>query len=139
MIKTHMTDLPTPQRAGDFPASKPSAAPIMSEGTGSKEKEAGFGIPESPLAVVGKEVDVSKEVASVGVHVQPTTIPLPDTLERAGVKPSGTNVPSPDVATIHLPITDKEIAEGLHRNLTDSMRWLAEFCKLQLLKVGIKI
>lgn len=128
-----MTDLPTPQTAGAFPVSD-TQHPVspVTEGVGSKEKEGNVVAPEIPLDAVGKEVEMPKEVASAGVRVQPTTIPLPQKVQQMGVIPSGANVPPPTLPNVTLPLSDDQIAQGLRLSIASSWRWLAEWCIRQL-------
>jgi len=78
--------------------------------------------------------DLSKEVASAGVTVHPTTIPVPLPVAQMGVQPGAANVPMP-TATVTLPITDDKIAEGLAKSIKESFRWLAEWCVRRLKQV----
>jgi hypothetical protein len=76
----------------------------------------------------GKEVAIPKEVAAAGVKVHPTTIPIPPPVAQMGVKPAGANIPVQTTSTVALPLSDTEIAVGLHQSITNSLRWLAEWC-----------
>lgn len=107
----------------------------------SKEIEGGVGLSEAGLQdASGQEVELAKEVASAGVKVHPTTVAIPQPVAQMGVKPIGTNVPSPSAATVALPLTDDQIAMGLHQSIASSIRWLAEWClrRLKQLHMGIK-
>lgn len=92
--------------------------------------------PEVPVPVeAGHDVDsLPKEVASAGVAVQPTTIPIPAPVAKLGVQPGAANVPMPP-ATVTLPITDDQIAQGLGKSVRESFRWLAEWCVRRLKQV----
>lgn len=127
-----MTDLPTPPTRTDVDALQNSTVSQFSEGSGAKEKETGLIAPELPLEPAGKEMELPKEVVSAGVRVRPTTVPLPANVLRLGVRPIGANVPPPGPGTVALPLTDDQIALGLHEGITSSWRWLAEWCVLQL-------
>src|SRR3989344_853443 len=89
---------------------------------------------------IGKDAELPKEVAAVGVRVQPTTVSIPAPLQSMGVKAAGQNTVSQGTATV-LPLTDDEIAQGLHQGITSSWRWLAEWCRRRLkqMHVGLKI
>lgn len=105
-----------------------------SAGLGAKEKETG-GISslEFPLRdVSGQEIELPREVASAGVKVRPTSVSLPTPVTQLGVKPSGPSVPLGTGATVVLPLSDEQIAVGLHQSLTSSWRWLAEWCLRRL-------
>jgi len=108
--------------------------------TGSLNKEMGIGhigAPESPLRDLGKEMDLPKEVVAAGVKASPTTIPIPPPVKNLGVKATGANIPVSTTATMKLPLSDVQIAEGLHTNIASSFRWLAEWCRYKLKKLGL--
>ena len=116
-----MTDLPTPP--GNTPISQPN-----------KEAEVG-GLPsEVPFRPAGQEVELSPEVASAGVKVQPTTIPIPQPVSQVGFQAVGQNVPAPAPA-VTLPLSDDQIAQGLKQSIWSSWRWLAQWCLRKLKQV----
>ena len=88
--------------------------------------------PEVPIAQEpGHDIDtLPKEVASAGVSVHPTTVPIPNAVAKLGVQPGTANVPMP--TTVTLPITDDQIAQGLGKSIRESFRWLAEWCVRRL-------
>jgi hypothetical protein len=120
-----MNDLPAPAQ-GTTPST-------------SKEKEAGGVGAEAPFRPVGQEVEVAPEIASSGVKVQPTTIPIPPPMQAMGVKPAGQNVPGAAPA-VALPLSDDQIALGLKQSIWTSWRWLAQWCvrKLKQIHMGLK-
>lgn len=77
-----------------------------------------------------------KEVVSAGVTIRPTTIPVPPSVAKMGVQPTGANIPMP-TAPVALPITDDQIAQGLGKSIRESFRWLAEWCVRRLKQVHI--
>lgn len=88
-------------------------------------------LPESePIQGIGQDIQLPKEIESAGVKVTPQTIPLPPQIAQAGVQAVGANVPVPNQPThsIHLPLTDEQIARALQENIRQSIRWLAEWC-----------
>ena len=110
-------------------------------GSLAKEKqEAVLGGLENPsLKEVGKEGDLPPEVTGAGVRMHPTNVPLPQPVQQLGVKQVGmTTVQQP--AAVSLPLSDDQIAKGLHQSITSSWRWLAEWCmrKLKQIKKIIK-
>lgn len=119
-----MNDLPTPIQ-GTTPST-------------SKEKEAGGAGLEAPFRPVGQEVEVSPEIASSGVKVQPTTIPIPQPVSAMGVKPVGQNVPGAAPA-VALPLSDDQIALGLKQSIWTSWRWLAQWCIRKLKQVHMRL
>jgi hypothetical protein len=110
---------------------------------GSMAKESGPNISfvEAPLIQeVGQETPLSNEVAKAGVTIQPTTVTLPPSVQQLGVKAVG-QAPSSVVAapSVALPLSDDQIAIGLHQSLMSSWRWLAEWCARQLKFVHITV
>lgn len=111
--------------------------PVPAQGTTpstGKEREAGGAGLEAPFRPVGQEVEVSPEIASSGVKVQPTTIPIPQPVDKMGVKPVGQNVPGAAPA-VALPLSDDQIALGLKQSIWSSWRWLAQWCIRKLKQV----
>lgn len=96
---------------------------------------------ESPMVQeYGREVDsLPKEVASAGVTIRPTTIPIPPPAASLGVTPGPSNIPLP-TATVVLPLSDDQIAQGLGKSISTSWRWLAEWClrRLKQAHVGLQ-
>jgi hypothetical protein len=123
----------------DLPSSPPPPQPIS---TGSINKESEVGGPPSEVSFrpTGQEVELSPEVISSGVTVQPTSIPIPPSVTQMGVAAVGQNVmPAPPAVT--LPLSDDQIEEGLKKSVSSSWRWMAEWCvrKLKQLHMGLKI
>lgn len=96
-----------------------------------------LGSAESSIQDLGKEMELPKEVVAVGVKTQPTTIAVPPPVAKFGVKPSSTFAPASSGKTGKLPLSDVQIAEGLHVNISNSLRWLAEWCRYNLKKLGL--
>jgi len=136
-----MNDLP--DSASPAGTNNPTNTPIIQSGTGvgsiSKEIEGGVGLSEAGLHdVSGQEMELPKEVAAVGVKVQPTTVTIPQPVAQMGVISAGTNVPAQPAATV-MPLTDDQIAVGLKQSITTSLRWLAEWCVRRLKQLHKKI
>ncbi len=141
-----MTDLPTPASPGSSPisANNPTSqaktvANISGNVGSSKEKEgiALGGLETGLRDVSGAEMELPKEVSAVGVKIKPTAIPIPPKVSQLGVKPAGPNVPLGTGATVTLPLTDDQIAVGLHQSFTSSWRWLAQWCRRRLLQLHV--
>jgi len=117
----------------DLPAPLSGANPSIN-----KEQETGR-ITDAPFRPAGQETEVSPEVASSGVAVQPTTIPIPQSISAMGVQPAGQNIPQAEPA-VDLPLSDDQIAQGLKQSVWSSWRWLAQWClrKLKQLHMGLK-
>jgi hypothetical protein len=116
------------------------ASPVSVTPSGNKEAQSG-GIHAQEFLhdATGHETELPKEVVSAGVQVHPTSISIPSTVAQLGVKPLGQNVPVQTVPTVSLPLTDEQIAKGLHENVTHSIRWLAEWCVWKLKRLHIAV
>ena len=139
-----MNDLSSPApTAGNIPIStnnpisqSDGQSTVSATPTGNKEVVGGSNNPPEGLRdATGKEVIIPKEVAAAGVKVRPTTIPIPPAVANMGVKPAGMNVPVQTTSTVILPLSDSQIASGLHQSITSSLRWLAEWCIRRLKQV----
>jgi hypothetical protein len=126
-----MNDLPTP-----IQGTNPPPAP---GGITGKEKETGGVNQEVPFRPVGQETELSPEVASSGVKIRPTTIPIPPQVQQMGVKAAGQNIPAVSPA-VTLPLSDDQIALGLKQSIWSSWRWLAQWCvrRLKQVHMGLK-
>lgn len=96
----------------------------------SKEVEGGIALGEPfPLKDIGThEVDLPKEVIAVGVSPRPTNVKLPPAVQQLGVRATGQGAGSAQASAVALPLTDHQIAQGLKVGVTNSWRWLAEWC-----------
>lgn len=104
---------------------------------GSKEAEGGIriGAPEGyPFG--GKETGLPQEVLEAGVTERNPEVRLPEQVAEAGVRIVDDHRPQP-VKTIQVQLTDDEIVRGRKQGIHASWRWLAEFHRRQLLKLGI--
>lgn len=147
-----MSDLPTPVSPGNNQIN--TNKPIIQSNTRQNqagisgtsvhkeiEFSSGMASPELGLVDAGtQEIELPKEVASVGVTAQPTTVQLPPNVQNLGVQPVGQSGPAGQATTVVLPLTDDQIAQGLHQGITSSFRWLAEWCirRLKQVHVGLK-
>ncbi|MBI2405046.1 hypothetical protein HYV22_02600 [Candidatus Gottesmanbacteria bacterium] len=124
----------------DVVKSTPSV-PSGGLGIGGKEKEVVGAIAgELPLTPVGQEAELPKEVASAGVSAQPTSISIPPNVSQMGVTPLGQNVSAtPSGGTVTLPLSDDQIAQGMRQNITNSWRWLAQWCKRRLMQIHARL
>lgn len=116
--------------------------PEPPQGTSSslnKEQETGRVDAEAPVRPTVVETEISREVSSSGVKVQPTSIPIPPQVGKLGVRPAGQNIPA-TTPTVPLPLSDDQIALGLKQGVWSSWRWLAQWClrRLQQLHMGLK-
>lgn len=137
-----MTNLPTDTSASDAQATQPTPPVSPVTPTGNKEVVGGtFDAKETLTDVTGQEMELPNEVASAGVRMQPTTIPIPPPVAQLGVKPAGPSTPvTTSAPTVMLPISDDQIARGLTMSVNESWRWLSEWCtkRLKQLHIGIQ-
>ena len=98
-------------------------------------------VEKSGLIDNTKEIELPKEVDKSGIKVIPQKVNVPRVLQDHGLQPSGFNSFLGMGTTITLPLTDDQIATGLHNNPSSSIRWLAEWCikKLKQLHISIKM
>jgi hypothetical protein len=126
-----MNDLPAPVQGTNPP-------PAVGGGITGKEKETGGVSAETQLRPTGIETELSPEVVSSGVKVQPTIIPIPPSVQQMGVTPAGQNIPAAAPA-ITLPLSDAAIAQGLKQSIWSSWRWLAQWCVRRLKQVHMTL
>jgi hypothetical protein len=92
---------------------------------------------ETGLQSAGLEMELPKEVSAVGVTQQPTVVPIPPHISQLGVKPTGLNIPVQTSPSVVIPLSDSELAQGLHISVINSFRWLAEWCQKQLKMIKV--
>jgi hypothetical protein len=85
----------------------------------------------------GQETTLSPEVSSSGVRIHPTTVSIPPSVAQMGVQPAGQNISVQTTTSVVLPLTDDQIAVGLHQSITNSFRWLSTWCVRRLKQVHI--
>ncbi|MDO8451368.1 MAG: hypothetical protein Q7S76_00690 [bacterium] len=144
-----MNDLPDPTpQVGNRPIhtnnpiiqlKPPISTAGASSGGGGKELETitGSGLEAVGVREIGREANLPAEVAGAGVSIHPISVTLPPNLAKMGVQPAGEAVTLGKGTTIHLPLTDEEIALGMRQNITSSWRWLAAWCVRRLLQVHV--
>lgn len=80
------------------------------------------------------DVELSPEVEASGVQKKSETIDLPPDIRQMGVEAVGPTQPHGGGTTVKLPLDDTQIVQGLHAQILNSLRWLAEWCIRQLKK-----
>jgi len=92
------------------------------------------------LKEVGHEMLLLAEVSGAGVKIHPTTVQMSQNVTQMGVKAVGQATPPPAIS-VTLPLTDEQIAQGLHQSIMSSWRWMAEWCvrRLKQVHLGFKI
>lgn len=105
-----------------------------------KEADLPVGNTEAPVIhEIGREQELPAEVANAGVALRQDTVFVPPPVAQLGVKAVGPAAPPPQTTTIVLPLTDEQIAQGLHQSIVSSWRWLAEWCLRQLAMVHMTV
>ncbi|MEK7073763.1 MAG: hypothetical protein AAB960_00350 [Patescibacteria group bacterium] len=92
------------------------------------------GTPEAPTLIeVGKDVELPPEVAKAGVRMSSDSVILPKLVQQMGVRAVDPAKPEMVLPPVNnLPISDEQIAKGLHQSIMTSWRWLAQWCTRQL-------
>lgn len=108
---------------------KEAAIPLKEKVFKEKVPIVEVGVPKE----VGPEVKDWMEKLETGEEIQ---LPQPVTDDATGQVIVDT--PAPQKVEIKLPLTEAEIQRGLHQEIVDSIRWLAESCKRLLEKIGRK-
>lgn len=111
---------------------------VSSTSSLSKEKEL-VGSTEPYIKDLSREEEISTEVKEMGVTQKKENIEVPPDLQQFGVRTSGFSTTVPYKPTLHLPITDEKIEEGLHASILSSLRWLSEWCKFQLRRLHLAL
>ncbi len=124
------------------PSPPPPGAPPQPTGSMGKETGPHISFVETPLMQeVGQETPLSNEVAKAGVTIQPTSVTMPPSVQELGVKVVGSSSPAVSVASpaVTLPLSDDQIARGLHQSIMSSWRWLAVWCVRQLKQAHVML
>ncbi len=93
-------------------------------------------VEAAAIKEIGREIELPPNVTNAGVQVRPTTVQIPKPVAQMGVKPAGQTVMPPAVS-VSLPLSDEQIAKGMHQGITSSWRWLAEWCRRRLKQAHI--
>lgn len=126
MINT-MNNLP--DTSGKLTIPTPSTGAV---GIGKESEGVTISDSEQGLHAARAEMELPKEVSAIGVTQQPTVVPIPQPISQLGVKPTGSNIPVQTSPSFVMPLSDSELAQGLHISVINSFRWLAEWCQRQL-------
>lgn len=130
----YMDNLPT---ATSVPQSPP-VVPAHPVGSMAKESAPVSVSNETPpVTEIGKEDVLSSEVKKAGVRMHADTIEMPQVAHTMGVKVVDPVPAAATTLTVSLPLTDDQIAQGLHQSMVSSWRWLAEWCERQLRQAHI--
>ena len=112
-----------------------TSSPVSTSGSLAKESEVVRIAPTeaTPVNDSSSETPLSPEVMRARLRMRADSIELPKTVQQLGVSPvSQAPVSAVAIPTIVLPLTDEQIARGLHQSITSSFRWLAEWCEKRL-------
>ncbi len=110
-----------------------------SVGSVHKEQEPVKPADEPVVREKSDHVEVSKEAESVGIRVHQDQIKVAKELQNIGVYETGTSAKVSANPTVRLPIPDNEVEKGLHNKIYLSVRWLAEWCILQLKRAHLTL
>lgn len=97
------------------------------------------GSTEPFIKDLSSEEQISTEVKELGVEQKRENFSIPAELKESGFRQSGISAPVNYKPTLHLPINDEKIEQGLHANILSSIRWLSEWCKFQLKRLHLAI
>ena len=128
-----MNTLPT-QPPTDSPTVTPTATSV-----GKELEHVSAGAAEVAASTEQhKDTELPREVVAVGVTMQPTTVVLPHIVQKAGVEAINPSAPVITFApSVKLPLSDDQIAKGLHESVASSVRWLAQWCMRRLKQMHI--
>lgn len=111
---------------------KPQSDPVSSIGM-AKEAEPPVTVSEAPVITeIGKEHELPPEVTGAGVTMHPNSVDIPKSVADLGVQSVDQAYAAPVTPPVPLPLSDDQIAKGLHQSILSSWRWLAEWCVRQL-------
>lgn len=113
------------------------ANPHLPENTGDTERELHETNTPEMHEVIEHEHEPDPEVEQY-VNVRKETAEVPPDLKKIGVQAS---TPQHFIGyqKVQLPISDDEILKGQKKPVTDSLRWLAEFCVYLLKRAHIQL
>lgn len=101
---------------------------------------------EAYLEEAGKLPELEPELEKAGVQKVHGEVQIPAPVSQMGVSQAGPTAPVSGQIAVSLPITDDQVLKGLHANIFDAFRWLAEWsmrrlkmAHLALKRVGGKI
>lgn len=122
-----MDTLPKPTTTSSLPVSPPPPVGSMAK----EVTPVSENTEVSRITEIGKEVELPPEVKKAGVTIKSDTVILPKPVAQMGVTPVGSAAPVSSPPT-KVPLTDDQIAQGLHQSILSSWRWLAEWCARQV-------
>jgi len=138
-----MSDLPDDTKNASGPAKSPVLQTPPQQVAGSMQKEAELPKPveQSFMEEVGKELELPPEVERAGVKTRESIEMPPDMQKMQSQIPAGgaQAQPASQSVTISLPIDDQKVVAGARENPAKSLRWLAEWCLLQLKKAHLTL
>ena len=109
------------------PISNNTTSTPVGVSSGIQKEQEPIASSETGLTETMTEIEVSPELEKAGIEKRSETIELPPDLQKMGVVATGPSQPVV-TATVSLPLTDDQIAQGLKHGVTNSWRWLAEWC-----------
>lgn len=122
----------------------PPSAVSQTATIGGKEQSPHTITNSERVSEISEEIVLPKEVEQSGVVKFSDRIELPPDVKKLGVTQSGPSVPvlqtSPPPQVI-LPISDDQVVQGLHAQVTAAIKWLAVWCikRLQKAHIALKV
>lgn len=124
----------------------PQQPQAVSAGMVKEIERAAIAKTESFLEEAGKLPELTPELEKAGVQKVHGEVQIPAPVSQMGVKQAGPTAPVSGQVAVTLPITDDQVLKGLHANIFEAIRWLAEWsirrlkmAHLALKKVGGRI
>lgn len=132
--------IPNPH-GGISPAGLDFSSQTVSPAGGFQKEQEPVGESDTGLLEeIGREMELGPELERAGVIKHSEAINVPPDVKSMGVNVVGPAQPvSPTATTITLPLTDEQIAVGLHAQIVTSLRWLAEWCIRRLKKIHVHL
>lgn len=135
-----------PNRPAPSQTQQDDQAAAVSAGMVKEMERAAIAKSEAYLEEAGKLPELEPELEKAGVQKVHGEVQIPAPVSQMGVKQAGPTAPVSGQVAVTLPITDDQVLKGLHANIFDAFRWLAEWsirrlkmAHLALKKIGGKI
>jgi hypothetical protein len=106
-----------------------------------QEREFSSISPSEQIKEITPRLEVPEEVEKAGVTKIGETIELPPDVKKLGVTHAGAQTPVVTTALppVTLPISDQQVATGLHAQVASALLWLAVWCIKKLKKAHLTL
>lgn len=130
----------TTSPVSNIPTAPPSPPQVNYASTGDKEKETPRLNASEIVQEVGKQVEIPSDVEKAGVIHYKESVEIPPDVKKLGLTPTGTNVPvASQTLQVTLPVSDQAVYQGLHKDFTNAIKWLAIWCMRRLQKAHLAL